>query len=293
MTPTRTVVSRDPSIRFDALPAGPGPFWLACGKIPSPWGSGPLAMSRSVSILLEDAHLLAVAKPAGLLTQGRPTGEPTLEQAVRLHLAPDNPSSVYLGTVHRLDRPVSGVVLWAKTSKAAHRLATQFSMRQVVKEYWAIVETCPASVLAAWDKEPRGVWDDWLANATDEAGVVRVLPPRASGARRAVTRYQFENLQRLHDGMRWLRLWPETGRTHQLRVQAASRGLPVLGDTTYGSERPFPKGIALHARALTLRHPILHGAFTIVAPLPATWREMGLLLPETPGPSRPGVEERG
>src|SRR5690349_21749918 len=190
-----------------------------------------------LTILFEDAHCLAVAKPAGLLTQGVPRGEPTLEAAVRRHLRPDDPASAYLGTVHRLDRPVSGVVLWAKTPKAARRLAEQFGSRQAHKQYWAIVEGRPGAA--------RGLWDDWLClDAATGLGGSQVCAPGRPRARRAVTRFALGEAEGLPPGCSWLRLWPETGRTHQLRVQAAHRGLPVLGDRLYGSAGAFPLGIA-------------------------------------------------
>src|SRR4051812_47677741 len=97
-------------------------------------------MDEPLTILFEDAHCLATVKPGGELTQGTSAGGPTLEARVRRYLNPRDPASVYLGTVHRLDRPVSGVILWAKTLKAARRLAGQFAARQARKEYWAIVE---------------------------------------------------------------------------------------------------------------------------------------------------------
>ena len=99
-------------------------------------------MNQSLAILYEDPHCLAVVKPPGQFTQGSwaPPGEITLETAVRQYLNPDDPDSVYLGIVHRLDRPTSGVLIWAKTPKAARRLSSQFERRRVVKEYWAIVE---------------------------------------------------------------------------------------------------------------------------------------------------------
>src|SRR5947209_8292608 len=106
-----------------------------------------------VLVLYSDEHLVAVSKPAGVLTQGTPAGDPTLEDAVRRHLG----GPAFLGTVHRLDRPVSGVVLWARTPKAARRLSAHFAARQVVKEYWAAVEGGARPGLPG-----RGVWDDWL-----------------------------------------------------------------------------------------------------------------------------------
>ena len=107
-------------------------------------------MSHELDVLFEDEHCLAVSKPAGQFTQGSwaPPGECTLEQAVRHHLDPSNPSSVYVGIVHRLDRPVSGVLIWAKNPRAARRLATQFERRQAAKEYWAIVASAVDSEAA-------------------------------------------------------------------------------------------------------------------------------------------------
>jgi 23S rRNA pseudouridine1911/1915/1917 synthase len=237
-------------------------------------------MTEPLAVLFEDPHCLAVVKPAGLLTQGTAAGEPTLEASVRHYLCPDAPQRPYLGTVHRLDRPVSGVVVWAKTPKAARRLADQFARRAVGKEYWAIVAGgagAPAS-----DRDEVEVWDDWLARA-DATGVVRATTPAAPGARRAITRVRCASVAGQPVATSWLRLWPETGRTHQLRAQAACRGRPILGDVAYGSTRPFPSGIALHARALTVRHPVLQLPMTWVAPLPGAWGAAGIVLPE---PSR-------
>ncbi len=227
-------------------------------------------MTEPLAVLYEDAHVLAVDKPAGLLTQGRTGGEPTLEEAVRRHLAP---GATYLGTVHRLDRPVSGVVLWARTPKAARRLSAQFAARETIKEYWAVVEP------SASDPGPgAGVWDDWLAGSADAAGVVRVAEADSPLARKAVTRYRTGQARRLPEGTAWLLLWPETGRTHQLRAQAALRGCPVVGDTRYGAERGFPRGIALHAHALTFRHPVTRKELTLTAPPPGIWEQAGIVV---------------
>jgi 23S rRNA pseudouridine1911/1915/1917 synthase len=233
-------------------------------------------MTEPLAVLFEDAHVLAVAKPAGLLTQGVASGEPTLEQAVRLRLNPEGAGPAYLGTVHRLDRPVSGVVLWAKTPKAARRLSAEFAARRAVKEYWAVVEA-QAGPPAPGDE---GVWDDWLAGSADATGVVGVVDAGAPGARRALTRYARDRgaAARLPGGLVWLRLWPETGRTHQLRAQAARRGLPVWGDAPYGAARPFDPGIALHARSLTFRHPALGRDVTVRAPVPEGWARLGAVL---------------
>lgn len=228
-----------------------------------------------LEILFEDAHLLAVSKPAGLLTQGRPGGEPTLEESVRLHVGRASSSSVYLGTVHRLDRPVSGVMVWAKTEKAARRLAAQFAAHQARKEYWAIVA---GELSDTGDPGDAGAWEDWLSQP-DSLGAARSVSPETPGARRALTRFLRESDAQTPQGSLWLRLWPETGRTHQLRAQAAARGLPILGDIPYGSTRPFAGGIALHARRLNVRHPILHCEIELVAPLPGHWKAQGIVLP--------------
>jgi 23S rRNA pseudouridine1911/1915/1917 synthase len=222
-------------------------------------------MSDPLAVLWEDPHGLAVAKPAGLLTQGPVGDEPTLESMVRRHLRPDDPASVYLGTVHRLDRPVSGVVLWAKTPKAARRWAEQFSGRSARKEYWAIVEVGP-------DLEESGTWDDRLA-PPDALGRARVVDAESAKSARALTRFELGQGMAVPQGLAWLKLRPETGRTHQLRAQSASRGLPIVGDATYGATRTFPVGIALHARGLMVEHPITRRPIVVEAPLPASWAD--------------------
>jgi 23S rRNA pseudouridine1911/1915/1917 synthase len=223
------------------------------------------------AILYEDNHCLAVTKPAPLLTQG-PPGVPNLEAQVKAYLKDryHKAGNVYLGIPHRLDRPVSGVVLFARNTKAARRLAEQFRERQVGKVYWAAVE---GDV-----QPPKGTWEDWLLKMAEEARTARVTPdtPRA---RHAVLHYQ-----RLQAGPRWtlLELAPQTGRMHQLRVQAAVRGWPVCGDVLYGArqqfgppmELPRDRVIALHARSLTFLHPIRYEPVTVTAPLPAEWREL-------------------
>ena len=223
-------------------------------------------MTGPLSVLWEDPHGLAVDKPAGLLTQGPAPGEITLESLVRRHLRPDDPASAYVGTVHRLDRPVSGVVLWAKTPKASRRWAEQFARRQARKEYWAIVEGDAARRLGT-----SGTWDDRLS-PPDASGRARVVEAGGPGrAARGVTRFEVGRGRATPLGFSWLKLRPETGRTHQLRAQAAARGLPIVGDSTYGSTIAFPGGIALHARSLTVEHPILRRPVSLEAPLPGPW----------------------
>jgi 23S rRNA pseudouridine1911/1915/1917 synthase len=232
-------------------------------------------MSQGPEVLFEDEHCLAVFKPGGQFTQGSwaPPGERTLEQAVREHLCPADPASAYVGIVHRLDRPVSGVLIWAKNPRAARRLSAQFERRQAAKEYWAIAEVACSD--APWLSGSCGIWRDWLT-PPGVPGVAKVAAEGDEGARLAVTRFQSAAAPGVPAGCMWLRLWPETGRTHQLRVQAAVRGLPILGDLTYGASRPFPRGIALHARSLRVRHPILQTPMMLVAPLPTDWADEGI-----------------
>jgi 23S rRNA pseudouridine1911/1915/1917 synthase len=241
-------------------------------------------VDAALAVLYEDSDCLAVAKPAGQFSQGTwaPPGELTLEQAVRRYLDPGDPASVYLGIVHRLDRPTSGVLLWAKTPKAARRLSTQFQRRGVVKEYWAVVD--PGSSASGRAEEeapppPLETWCDWLTRPS-ATGLARVVAPATPGARPAVTRVRREPAPALPPGFAWLRLWPQTGRTHQLRAQSAARGMPILGDADYGSTSGFgaehAHAIALHARALEVRHPILQTPLTLVAPLPDAWRAFGI-----------------
>jgi 23S rRNA pseudouridine1911/1915/1917 synthase len=235
-------------------------------------------MSEPLVVLFEDAHCLAVAKPSGLLSQVMPNGEPSLEDEVRRYLCQADPASVYLGPVHRLDKPVSGAIVWAKTPKDARRLSDQFMRRTVHKEYWAVVEGSPAT--------DEGIWNDWLCiDRSTGLGRGQVCSPQAPRARQATTRFQKRQAEQLPAGCTWLRLWPETGRTHQIRVQAAARGLLMLGDWLYGSQASFPRGISLHARTLTFRHPALHQPVTVTAPLPSEWSAHGIILPTSDGQS--------
>ena len=167
-------------------------------------------------VLFEDNHCLAVDKPAGLLTQGVPAGIPTLEADVRAYLKTTyaKAGNVYLGIPHRLDRPVSGVVLFAKTSKAAQRLAEQFRERQVHKTYWGIVAGMPG--------ELEGEWRDWLRKIQDESRSVKAEPGE-EGAKEAVLRYR---VLRPIEGGALVEFVLETGRMHQIRLQASLRGHP-------------------------------------------------------------------
>jgi 23S rRNA pseudouridine1911/1915/1917 synthase len=226
-----------------------------------------------LQILFEDNHCIAVCKPAPLLTQGVPPGIPTLEAIVKAYLKDryHKPGNVYLGIPHRLDRPVSGVVVFARNTRAAQRLAHQFQHREVRKVYWAIVEPSASGELPEGD----GEWEDWLLKVKEEARGL-VVAPETEGARQAVLR--FRCLDAKEDGA-LLEVEPQTGRMHQIRVQAAARGWPVRGDVLYGARLPFgppaalprDRVIALHARSLTFLHPLTFEPMTVTAPLPPYW----------------------
>jgi 23S rRNA pseudouridine1911/1915/1917 synthase len=215
-----------------------------------------------LEVLFEDNHCLAVAKAAGISSahfQGR---EETLDRIAKAYLKEKyrKPGNVFLGIVHRLDKPVSGVLLFARTSKAAARLAEQFRAGTVEKIYWAVVEgTVPRMA---------GTLEDWLVK-NQTVGRVEVVEPRSKGARQALLHFQ---RRAVHGGWSWLEIRPQTGRTHQLRVQLAHHGWPIVGDARYGAVQTFGPAIALHARSLTFLHPIRHEPITITAELPRTWR---------------------
>jgi len=222
----------------------------------------------TLTILFEDEHLLAVSKPAGLSTQAPPIAGTTLETLVRAYFGDGDPLSAFAGTVHRLDRPVSGVVLWAKTSRDAHLLARQFERRSVTKEYWAVVNGEPT---------PRfGVWEDWLVREDTGLGRVQRCRPGTPRAQHARTRFEVGGQTPSEPGLASLKLWPETGRMHQLRVQTGERGWPIIGDQLYGSRQEFESNaVALHAACISFLHPRDNRPLVIQAPVPESWLNRG------------------
>jgi 23S rRNA pseudouridine1911/1915/1917 synthase len=215
-----------------------------------------------LEILFEDNHCLALAKPAGCLSTHYQGKEETLDRAVKQYLKDKyhKPGNVFVGVVHRLDRVVSGVLLFARTSKAAARLSEQFRTGTIEKIYWAVVD-------GKVDKQ-AGTLEDWLLK-DKLAGRVDVVEPRTPHSRQALLHFQN---RACHGDLTWLEVRPQTGRTHQLRVQLAHHGFPIYGDSRYGSIRIFPKAIALHARSLTFLHPIRYEPITLTAELPRTWK---------------------
>lgn len=215
-----------------------------------------------LDILYEDNHCIAVVKPSGVASTHYEGRDETLDRAVKDYLKTkyNKPGNVFLGIVHRLDKPTSGVLLFARTSKAAARLAEQFRQGSVEKTYWAIVE--------GEVQRSAGSLEDWLLKNRDK-GRVDVVEPRTKGARQALLHYQ---RRAVHGGLTWLEVRPQTGRTHQLRVQLAHHDYPIYGDAKYGAIHTFGKAIGLHARSLTFLHPIRNEPLTLTAEVARPWR---------------------
>jgi RluA family pseudouridine synthase len=224
-------------------------------------------------VLLEDDDVLVVNKPTGITTQA-PRPFDSLETRIRRYLAgPDgSPDEVYLGIPHRLDRPVTGVIIFAKTRRAARQLSKQFERRRVHKIYWTAVER----VVEPLD----GTWHDYLHKFHGQPKTAVVEASHPTG-QEAILHYRTRGF---HQAGTWLEIELETGRTHQIRVQTSSRGYPVLGDEMYGARIPFgpphederERFIALHARSLSFFHPISKGRLTVEAPLGASWSALQL-----------------
>ena len=213
-----------------------------------------------MTILYEDNHLVIVNKQAGEIVQGDKTGDTPLSDIVKDWLKDkhNKPGNVYLGVVHRLDRPVSGVVLFAKTSKALPRLNKMFAEHNKVnKTYWAIVQNRPL--------EPQGTLTHWLTRQ-EKNNTARAYDREVPGSKKAVLDYE---LIASGDRYHLLEIHLHTGRHHQIRCQLAKIGCPIKGDLKYGAPRSNPDGsISLHARTLTLEHPVNHESISVTAPVP-------------------------
>jgi 23S rRNA pseudouridine1911/1915/1917 synthase len=233
-----------------------------------------MSFAEHLDILYEDNHCVALNKPAGWPTTHFDGKDETVDRLVKAYLKEKygKPGNVFLGVVHRLDKPVSGSLLFARTSKAASRLSEQFREGMVEKVYWAVVEDRPnperKSGGAPWESQDAGSLEDWLKKDEPKARV-EVVEPETPAARFARLLFQ---VKARHGGLTWLELRPHTGRKHQLRVQLASRGCPIYGDAKYGSDRPFGHAIALHARSLTFLHPTTREPIMVKADLPKLWR---------------------
>jgi 23S rRNA pseudouridine1911/1915/1917 synthase len=209
--------------------------------------------------IYEDNHLLVVNKPSGLLVQGDNTGDVTLPDLAKEYLKEKyhKPGNIFCGVVHRLDRPVSGVVVLAKTSKGLERMNALFKTRHIQKIYWAITEKKPSNI--------EGTLIHWLLKDSQK-NVVKAYHKEVAGSQFAQLSYSYvKSIGNLH----LIEVRPLTGRSHQIRVQLASMGCVIVGDLKYGAKSPNPDaGICLHARRLVFEHPIKLEPINITADLP-------------------------
>jgi 23S rRNA pseudouridine1911/1915/1917 synthase len=220
-----------------------------------------------VGVLYEDNHILVLSKPACVPTVPDSSEDVSLLDWGKMYLKKTRgkPGKVFLGVVHRLDRPVSGVVCFAVTSKAASRLSDQFRAHKISKTYLALTEKKPPS--------EQGVLEHMLKKNMGE-NIVRVISPGSTeaGGKFAQTSW---TLLEAKEGIYLLELKPGTGRPHQLRVQCAFMGCPLLGDVKYGAEVPLPDAsIGLHAHKLEFLHPIQRKGLSFSTPPPGSgpWR---------------------
>jgi 23S rRNA pseudouridine1911/1915/1917 synthase len=222
-----------------------------------------------LQILYEDNHLLAVVKPVGIATMGVSDDKPSMLSLAKEYIKHryNKPGNVYLGVMSRLDALVTGVVLFARTSKAAARLTEQFRTHAVEKTYWAVVE----GIL-----EPAvGSFADYLGK-DEQHERMRIVGASLQGAKLANLTYR--KLTSLR-GQSLVEIALQTGRKHQIRLQFAHHGHPILGDRKYGSRQKFPSGIALYARRLVVTHPIKGDRIILEAALPDAWYCWGVREP--------------
>lgn len=210
-------------------------------------------------IVYEDNHLLIINKKAGQIVQGDKTGDVSLLDSIKnlIKKRENKPGNVFLGLVHRIDRPTSGLVIYAKTSKALSRVTQMVKNREIKKTYWAVVakETIPQS---------QRLQHYLQKNEKTNKATVFIKP--TENAKESILNYQ---IIKILDNFQLLEIDLETGRHHQIRAQLSKIGVPVKGDLKYGSPRSNPNGgIHLHARKLEFIHPVTKEKIEIIAPVP-------------------------
>ncbi len=216
-------------------------------------------MARKLEVLFEDNHLIAVNKLSGDIVQGDKTGDKPLNEIVASYLKQkyDKPGDAFIGTIHRIDRPVTGVVLFAKTSKALARMNAQFQDKQVQKTYWAVVKNHPP-------KEVEEITHHLLRNRQKNKSFAYAHKYKDSKE----SSLKYEVLKKL-DRYFLLEITPYTGRHHQIRVQLSTIGSSIKGDVKYGFDRTNKDAsIHLHARNIQFNHPVTKELIEITAPTP-------------------------
>ncbi|WP_312818502.1 RluA family pseudouridine synthase [Kaistella carnis] len=217
-------------------------------------------------IVFEDNHILVINKAAGQLVQGDKTGDLSLLDLIKdfIKKRDHKPGNVFLGLVHRIDRPTSGLVIYAKTSKALSRLTQMVKNREIKKTYWAVVPKVDIP------KSQRLVH---YLQKNEKNNKATVFPKVTEGAKESILNYE---VIKILDNFQLLEVDLETGRHHQIRAQLSKIGVPIKGDLKYGSVRSNPDGgIHLHARKLEFLHPVTNVNVEIVAPVPqndAVWK---------------------
>lgn len=212
-----------------------------------------------MDVIYEDNHIIIVSKRVGEIVQGDKTGDTPLSETVKSYIKEryHKPGDVFLGVVHRLDRPVSGIVLYARTSKALSRLSEMFRTRAVRKTYWAIVANQPP--------QEEGTLIHWLTR-NEKSNTARAYDREVPGSKQAILDYR---LIAHSDRYYLLEVDLHTGRHHQIRCQLAKIGCPIKGDLKYGASRSNPDGgISLHARRIQFEHPVSHQQIDVTAPVP-------------------------
>lgn len=217
-------------------------------------------------IIYEDNHLIIINKKVGQLVQGDKTGDESLLELIKNFIKERDakPGNVFLGLVHRIDRPTSGLVIYAKTSKALSRLTQMVKNREIKKTYWALV---PKEMI------PQSQRLVHFLQKNEKNNKAIVFPRETPGAKEAILTYQ---IIKTLDNYMLLEIDLETGRHHQIRAQLSKIGVPIKGDLKYGAPRSNPDGgISLHARKLEFIHPVTKENIEIVAPVPqndAVWK---------------------
>lgn len=218
----------------------------------------------NLQVLYEDNHIIVVNKRAGDIVQGDKTGDKPLSDVVKEYIAEkyNKPGNVYLGVVHRLDRPTTGIVLFSKTSKSLPRLNKLFAEKKAKKTYWALVKNTPP--------KHQDTLVDWLRK-NPKNNKSTAFKKEVENSKKAILHYE---LIKALDNFNLLEVNLETGRHHQIRVQLSNIGCPIKGDLKYGFDRSNKDGsISLHARHLEFIHPVKKEPISITAPLPndALW----------------------